>query len=395
MSCCLKQPTRPTIPIVTTNDDQTSSSRTNNTPNWKQRGPTAPTTTTTHHSSSLNESKVDPHDDQSKQPTRNSVSATLFNVSESHHWFHRFTSSQVPGVTKLAQVNKNTLFLHVASNSPNREKAKAHALWHPGHGRALSTERWLDERSSSLSCSKCARVWGPPTNGFEHFGVRAHWEGEYLARPLWRHVAHAPAAMGPRRRFVLARGRRMPGARGDLPVYAIEISRQPRVPHGTGARGALHFGWRRGPCTNFPASRRTKRPDLHQIVPAPAVVAGAAVDASTGRCRWGAHRFSARAAHFSPQGTSRTLDHWAGPVGIHHVVEDCCVLWKTERRLPIIPAGLPRDHQPRLLTLRYTLRPSEWRAQSGDKWDVQAIEDFAEGRSLIGKFTSVGPKPKF
>ena len=29
---------------------------------------------------------------------------------------------------------------------------------------------------------------------------------------------------------------------------------------------------------------------------------------------------------FSPQGPSRTLDHWVGPVGIHHVVEDFRVL---------------------------------------------------------------------
>ena len=46
--------------------------------------------------------------------------------------------------------------------------------------------------------------------------------------------------------------------------------------------------------------------------------------------------------YFSPQGTSRTLDHWVWPVGIHHIVEDCRVLWKTG----------PRDHMPILLTLR-------------------------------------------
>ena len=32
--------------------------------------------------------------------------------------------------------------------------------------------------------------------------------------------------------------------------------------------------------------------------------------------------------YFSPQGTSRTLDHRVGPVGIHHIVEECRVLWK-------------------------------------------------------------------
>ena len=61
--------------------------------------------------------------------------------------------------------------------------------------------------------------------------------------------------------------------------------------------------------------------------------------------------------YFSPQGTSRTLDHWAGPVGIHHIVEECRVLWQTGRRLQLITTGLPRDHLPILLTLRYILHP--------------------------------------
>ena len=63
--------------------------------------------------------------------------------------------------------------------------------------------------------------------------------------------------------------------------------------------------------------------------------------------------------YFSPQGTSRTLDRWVGPVGIHHIVEECRVLWKTGRRLQIIPAGLPRDHMPipyRTCATRYSLR---------------------------------------
>ena len=81
--------------------------------------------------------------------------------------------------------------------------------------------------------------------------------------------------------------------------------------------------------------------------------------------------------YFSPQGTSRTLDHWVGPVGIHRTVEECRVLWKTGRRLQIIPAGLPRDHVPILLNLRYTLQPqrTEAETQSGAKWDLQAIAD--------------------
>ena len=61
--------------------------------------------------------------------------------------------------------------------------------------------------------------------------------------------------------------------------------------------------------------------------------------------------------YFSSQGTSRTLDHCVGSVGVHHVVEECRVLWKTARRLQIIPAGQPRDYMPILLSLRYTLQP--------------------------------------
>ena len=61
------------------------------------------------------------------------------------------------------------------------------------------------------------------------------------------------------------------------------------------------------------------------------------------------------------------------PVGIHHIVEDWRVLWKTGRRLQLIPAGLPRDHMPILLTLRYTLQAST--ARAGIRWDLQAIED--------------------
>ena len=34
------------------------------------------------------------------------------------------------------------------------------------------------------------------------------------------------------------------------------------------------------------------------------------------------------ATYFSPQGTSRSLDHRVGPVGIHHIVEECRVLLK-------------------------------------------------------------------
>ena len=45
------------------------------------------------------------------------------------------------------------------------------------------------------------------------------------------------------------------------------------------------------------------------------------------------------AGQTSPQGTSLTLDHWVELVGIHHIVEDCRVPWKTGRRLQIIQQG--------------------------------------------------------
>ena len=82
--------------------------------------------------------------------------------------------------------------------------------------------------------------------------------------------------------------------------------------------------------------------------------------------------------YFSPQGTARTLDHCVGPVGIHQIVEKCRVLWSTGRRLQLIPAGLPRDHMPILLTLRYTLQPQRGEIatpQLEGKWDHQAIAD--------------------
>ena len=80
------------------------------------------------------------------------------------------------------------------------------------------------------------------------------------------------------------------------------------------------------------------------------------------------------------QQSTRNLDprtsHWVGPVGIHHIVEECRVLWKTGRSLQIIPAGLPRDHMPILLNLRYTLQPQRTEeTQFGHKWDLQAIAD--------------------
>ena len=65
--------------------------------------------------------------------------------------------------------------------------------------------------------------------------------------------------------------------------------------------------------------------------------------------------------YFSPQGTSRTLDHWI----TDHMVEECGVLWQTGRRLQLSPAGLPRDH--------VLLQPQT--ARAGIRWDVQSIAD--------------------
>ena len=64
-------------------------------------------------------------------------------------------------------------------------------------------------------------------------------------------------------------------------------------------------------------------------------------------------------------------------MGIHHIEEERRVLWQTVRRLQIIPAGLPRDHMPILLTMRYTLQlqRAEAETQNGGKWGVQAIAD--------------------
>ena len=133
---------------------------------------------------------------------------------------------------------------------------------------SLSLFSALENRSSSSSTepspfrSNFARVREPPTNGFEHFGVRARLKGE-----LW----------------VSARGRRMPGSCGALVRDTLEISRESRAPHRAvegRLLGTSLLDGKRGPCTNSSAecamifSRRIKRKDLYCIVPAPAVIAG-------------------------------------------------------------------------------------------------------------------------
>ena len=62
--------------------------------------------------------------------------------------------------------------------------------------------------------------------------------------------------------------------------------------------------------------------------------------------------------------TTRHITYTGSLVGIHHIVEECRVLWKTEPRLQPIPAELPRDHVPILLTLGYTLQPQRGEAST-------------------------------
>ena len=66
---------------------------------------------------------------------------------------------------------------------------------------------------------------------------------------------------------------------------------------------------------------------------------------------------------------------------MHHIVNECRVLWKTGRRLQIIPARLPRDHMPILLNLRYTLQPqrTEAETQSGSKWACKRLQTVCRG----------------
>ena len=43
-----------------------------------------------------------------------------------------------------------------------------------------------------------------------------------------------------------------------------------------------------------------------------------------------------RASHHERH--SRTLDHWVGPVGIHHIVEECRILWKNRTQTTDYPS---------------------------------------------------------
>ena len=58
--------------------------------------------------------------------------------------------------------------------------------------------------------------------------------------------------------------------------------------------------------------------------------------------------------YFSPQGTSRTLDHCVGPVEFTILSKNAGCSGKQDSDSQIIPVGLPRDHVPILLNLRCT-----------------------------------------
>ena len=129
-----------------------------------------------------------------------------------------------------------------------------------------------------------ARVRVPPTNGLEHLGVRAHSGCEHLSIPLSGRVANAPTAIGSRRRFVLYNPLSLCGMSRHQHVADECRAHVPcrvhvRDPEGTEIT-TLHFGWKRGPCTNSSAgctmifSRRFKMKDFHCIVPAPAIIEG-------------------------------------------------------------------------------------------------------------------------
>ena len=139
--------------------------------------------------------------------------------------------------------------------------------------------------------------------------MRAHLRGEHLTLPLSGRVALAPAAIGSRWRFVLYNPLSLCGM-PRLQHVADECRAHVVLCPGTRLRArdnteyhteklrggywALHFGWKRGLCTNSSAgctmifSRRIKRHDLHRIVPAPAITAGRGgmVRLRSGRFDW-------------------------------------------------------------------------------------------------------------
>ena len=75
------------------------------------------------------------------------------------------------------------------------------------------------------------------------------------------------------------------------------------------------------------------------------------------------------------------------PVAFHSpwIVDERGVLWRTRRRLQIIPAGLPQDHAPMLSTLRYMLQPFERIRVNGAEWKYMGHRRFpAGGRHVPG-----------
>ena len=184
---------------------------------------------------------------------------------------------------------------------------------------------------------KLCKSTGPPTNGFEHFGVRVHLKGEHRTRPLSGRFPNAPAAMASRWRFVLFN----PLSLCDMPrlqrvadecrAHVVLCpgtrlrARDNREYHTEKLRGgswALHFGRKRGPCTNSSTgctmifSRRLKRHDLYRIVPASAIIAGRGrmVRLRSGRFDWkvqvGTHRRSRRVGCDVAHRRKPSAGHW-------------------------------------------------------------------------------------
>ena len=142
-----------------------------------------------------------------------------------------------------------------------------------------------------------------PTNEcYEHIGVRARLKGEYRTRSLSGRVANAPGAMGSRWRFVLLNPLSLCGmprlqhVADECRAHVVLCpgtrlrARDNREYHTEKLRGgywALHFGWKRGPCTNSSAGC-TMIFSRRRIVPAPAIIAGRGgmVRLRSGRFDW-------------------------------------------------------------------------------------------------------------
>ena len=97
---------------------------------------------------------------------------------------------------------------------------------------------------------------------------------------------------------------------------------------------------------------------------------------------------------FSPQGTARTLDHWVGPVGIHHIVRECRVLLEHGTQTPAHSRrALPRPHADPLDTTIHTTTPEERDSHitaRGEMGPSSGCRLPAERRQTGGNFESSG-----